>query len=139
VRVPAAVAAAAMTAKVLARVSPDLTQLRLSARTMTNPWLRSLPGLTPKAAAVIAQARESVDGAGGAAAGVARQTGETTPPVSVPAAKVADIGPPAAVAAAPLAAAKPPVTAAPAHNTTGGLSMARQLGLGVSRIVIDPG
>ena len=29
--------------------------------------------------------------------------------------------------------------APPAQNTTGGLSMARQLGLGVSRIVIDPG
>jgi len=31
------------------------------------------------------------------------------------------------------------VTAPPAHNVTGGLSIARQLGLGVSRIVIDPG
>jgi N-acetylmuramoyl-L-alanine amidase len=30
-------------------------------------------------------------------------------------------------------------TAAPDRNTTGGFSMARQLGLGVSRIVIDPG
>jgi N-acetylmuramoyl-L-alanine amidase len=29
--------------------------------------------------------------------------------------------------------------ASPAHNGTGGLSIARQLGLGVSRIVIDPG
>ena len=31
------------------------------------------------------------------------------------------------------------VAAPPAHNATGGLSIARQLGLGVSRIVIDPG
>src|SRR4029079_2166578 len=36
-------------------------------------------------------------------------------------------------------AVKAPVAGAPAHNVAGGLSMARQLGLGVSRIVIDPG
>jgi N-acetylmuramoyl-L-alanine amidase len=40
---------------------------------------------------------------------------------------------PAAPIAAPVAA--PP----PSRNLTGGLSLARQLGLGVSRIVIDPG
>jgi N-acetylmuramoyl-L-alanine amidase len=33
----------------------------------------------------------------------------------------------------------PANTAAPERNSTGGFSMARQLGLGVSRIVIDPG
>jgi N-acetylmuramoyl-L-alanine amidase len=38
---------------------------------------------------------------------------------------------------APAALSSPP--AAPARNLAGGLSMARQLGLGVSRIVIDPG
>src|SRR5207248_6087490 len=32
-----------------------------------------------------------------------------------------------------------PATASPAMNVAGGLSIARQLGLGVSRIVIDPG
>ena len=141
VRVPPAAAAAAMTDKVLARVPAavaaptDVTRLRLPGRAMINPWLRKLPGLTPKAAAVIAQARVDVDAA------VVRHTTETAP--IVPAAKLADIGPPATVAVAPPAAAKTPVTAAPlaapAHNTTGGLSMARQLGLGVSRIVIDPG
>src|SRR6185369_16794745 len=36
-------------------------------------------------------------------------------------------------------AAAEAAAATPAHNATGGLSMARQLGLGVSRIVIDPG
>jgi N-acetylmuramoyl-L-alanine amidase len=46
--------------------------------------------------------------------------------------------------AAAESAALPPtsataVAAAPERNTTGGFSMARQLGLGVSRIVIDPG
>jgi N-acetylmuramoyl-L-alanine amidase len=144
VRLPAAVAAAAMTDKVLARVSPavaaptDVARLRLPGRAMINPWLRKLPGLTPKAAASIAQAREDVDSA------VVRHHAETTPPPIVPAAKLADIGPPATVAVAPPAAAKTPLTAAPLtaaplHNTAGGLSMARQLGLGVSRIVIDPG
>jgi N-acetylmuramoyl-L-alanine amidase len=41
----------------------------------------------------------------------------------------------AAAAAEPMDA----TPAAPERNTTGGFSMARQLGLGVSRIVIDPG
>ncbi len=47
-----------------------------------------------------------------------------------------------AVTPAPVAAAKPLApapTAPPARNVAGGLSLARQLGLGVSRIVIDPG
>jgi N-acetylmuramoyl-L-alanine amidase len=35
--------------------------------------------------------------------------------------------------------ATPTVTGAPSRNVAGGFSMARQLGLGVSRIVIDPG
>lgn len=44
--------------------------------------------------------------------------------------------PPAVVAAAPGATATP---TAPAANVAGGFSMARQLGLSVGRIVIDPG
>src|SRR5204863_2416172 len=46
-------------------------------------------------------------------------------------------------AALPVITTTPPSTAtvagAPSRNLAGGLSMARQLGLGVSRIVIDPG
>ncbi len=42
-------------------------------------------------------------------------------------------------AMAPVAPAVPPVPSAPAQNGRGGYSLARQLGLGVSRIVIDPG
>jgi N-acetylmuramoyl-L-alanine amidase len=48
----------------------------------------------------------------------------------------------AAMAAGPLPATPVPlplVPAAPAENGAGGFSIARQLGLGVSRIVIDPG
>jgi len=49
----------------------------------------------------------------------------------------------AAPAALPVITTTPPSTATvagtPSRNVAGGLSMARQLGLGVSRIVIDPG
>lgn len=144
VRVPAAVAAAAMTDKVLARVPPASTLPRqraesatagsvarvpsvimlLPARTMTNTWLRQFPGLSPRAAALLAAAAD--DTALAPATAVARLA-DTPPPVTVAHAKISDLGPPAAVAAAAV------------HNATGGLSMARQLGLGVSRIVIDPG
>jgi N-acetylmuramoyl-L-alanine amidase len=44
---------------------------------------------------------------------------------------------PAALPSAP--AAERPVPAAPSSNGSGGFSLSRQLGLGVSRIVIDPG
>ena len=135
VRVPAKTVAAAMTDKVLARVPPPevlpipvpparaaASQL-LPARTMTNPWLRRLPGRTPRATALIAAATSMEP-----TAAIERQTIEA-----------------AAVVGAPLPALASPVpgglaaTEPPAHNATGGLSMARQLGLGVSRIVIDPG
>jgi N-acetylmuramoyl-L-alanine amidase len=54
-------------------------------------------------------------------------------PVSTP--------PPAHVATVPAASKPlaPAPTSPPARNVAGGLSLARQLGLGVSRIVIDPG
>jgi N-acetylmuramoyl-L-alanine amidase len=70
----------------------------------------------------------------------------TTPPATAPvstepaplAAAVAPMEPPRA--SPPPAPIEPlPSPAAPAANTVGGFSMARQLGLGVSRIVIDPG
>ena len=50
----------------------------------------------------------------------------STPPAAIP----STLSPPAALSSPP---------AAPARNLAGGFSMARQLGLGVSRIVIDPG
>jgi N-acetylmuramoyl-L-alanine amidase len=46
---------------------------------------------------------------------------------------------PVAAAAVPAARTPPPVPAAPSANAAGGFSIARQLGLSVSRIVIDPG
>ena len=131
VRVPAAVSAAAMTDRVLARIPPAGTlprqsadgttaggsaSLALPARTMTNPWLRNYPGLSPRATTLLASV-----------ALIPAPIVETTL-AAVP------VAPPARRSAEPA-----PLAAAPAHNATGGLSMARQLGLGVSRIVIDPG
>ncbi|HEX3646659.1 MAG TPA: N-acetylmuramoyl-L-alanine amidase [Vicinamibacterales bacterium] len=119
VRVPAAVAAAAMTDKVLGRVAPAAASAArqsneaaaaarplapLPARTMTNPWLRKLPGLRPRSTALLAA--------------------------------IADASAPAPVAPTTI---ENLAVATPERNATGGLSMARQLGLGVSRIVIDPG
>src|SRR5262249_15141628 len=85
----------------------------LKARATTTEWLRRGPSMSPRAAALIASPRDA-----GA---------EPTP---MP--KTADIAP-----AAPLPGAT--AVAPPAKNASGGLSIARQLGLGVSRIVIDPG
>lgn len=99
------------------------------------------PVLEP--AAVAAPARESslVSGASAAPA----DAPAVAPPVPVPpAAPAKPVAAPldaraAAPAsdAAPSAAARPPT--APSANTDGSFSLARQLGLGVSRIVIDPG
>jgi N-acetylmuramoyl-L-alanine amidase len=74
------------------------------------------------------------EGAEGAAATLAPAPKVTDPAPAVP--------PPDATPAPALARQSvegPAATAPPAHNATGGLSIARQLGLGVSRIVIDPG
>jgi N-acetylmuramoyl-L-alanine amidase len=79
-----------------------------------------LPSASPLATAAIAAAF---------AAGIADRS------AVVPAAPPPEVAPPGA---APLAASSP-LPAAAAPNLGGGPSMARQLGLGVSRIVIDPG
>lgn len=57
-------------------------------------------------------------------------------PDSTPDSTAVDPAPLAARAAAPPSAASPK---APASNSLGGFSLARQLGLGVARVVIDPG
>ena len=79
VRVPAAVTAAAMTDKVLGRVAPAAASAArqsneaaaaakplapLPARTMTNPWLRKLPGLSPRSTALLAVASAAASAAG---------------------------------------------------------------------------
>jgi N-acetylmuramoyl-L-alanine amidase len=77
-------------------------------------WLRKPPAGTPRAAAAIAEARSAL----------------TAAPIP-PAMELLAAAPPPTAPAAP-----PATTIAPA---TPGVSMARQLGLGVQRIVIDPG
>lgn len=78
---------------------------------------------------------------------VALPQAATLPPASVPAMRP-PTGAPDVVTANPLPAPVPsrdtasevaPLPRPPAANTAGGFSLARQLGLGVSRIVIDPG
>jgi N-acetylmuramoyl-L-alanine amidase len=84
----------------------------LSIRHLTEGWIAALPVLPPSAAAALAEARVVVDPA----------------PAHLPASPVTT------ETAAPTLP-----NGAPSHNLTGGFSIARQLGLGVSRIVIDPG
>jgi N-acetylmuramoyl-L-alanine amidase len=59
--------------------------------------------------------------------------------VSAPRAPVDTPDPTAAAVPAPVSTPPPAPPAAPSSNTAGGFSLSRQLGLGVSRIVIDPG
>lgn len=119
VRVPAAVA---MTNTVLARVQPTPKEAAplphantdmatrglapIASRSLMTNWVRKMPDVSPRAATLLALARESAEGAPKAAAATR---------------------------------APEPAPLAPSPVTSGGLSIARQLGLGVSRIVIDAG
>jgi N-acetylmuramoyl-L-alanine amidase len=96
--------------------APPVTAL-LSAR-RSAIWHRNSPAVTPQHGVLLASARSS------AAAPVVPPVLASTP------------------APAPALSARPTTEASaepPARNVAGGLSLARQLGLGVSRIVIDPG
>ena len=94
----------------------------LAARRVTI-WLRSAPAVTPQHSVIITAARSSV-------VDVVAPPPPLSPSVPIPATTTASIVP---------AATAPPPVDPPARNVAGGLSMARQLGLGVSRIVIDAG
>ncbi len=144
-----------------AAVSASATRKRevapapLIARRLTADWLRRPPSISPRAAALIADAHSTkVDAppvAEAAAAGRPASESVTIAPVrqgteGVPAARSPDAAPVAPLAATPVPAhqgtegATAPTPLAPAaKNLTGGFSIARQLGLGVSRIVIDAG
>jgi N-acetylmuramoyl-L-alanine amidase len=90
--------------------------LALSIRHLTEASIAGLPAIAPLATAMLAEAR--VD--------LAPVHVESTP---------------TRLAASPVAATTqaPLPTGAPSHNLAGGFSISRQLGLSVSRIVIDPG
>ena len=61
------------------------------------------------------------------------------PPAAAPAVATTAAAPSAGPAAPPPVTAPAAVPAVPSVNGTGGFSLSRQLGLGISRIVIDPG
>jgi len=96
----------------------------LAARLVAPDWLRAAPGIAPQHSLMIAEARAPV-------------------PEPLTTAPVAASRPPETVVAPPKPAEAPrapdPAAAPPAKNGSGGFSIARQLGLGVSRIVIDAG
>jgi N-acetylmuramoyl-L-alanine amidase len=82
----------------------------LSVRHLTDGWIAELPALPLAATAELAEARVE------------------PPPARLPASPVATSSP------------TPPLpTGEPSRNLAGGFSLSRQLGLSVSRIVIDPG
>ena len=91
----------------------------LAAHAVTTPPVKRLPLLTPRAGAALAEAHASLE-----------------PPPALPTLSSRDDAP---MTAAIGVGAPSTSTAPPAKNSGGGFSIARQLGLGVSRIVIDPG
>jgi N-acetylmuramoyl-L-alanine amidase len=94
-------------------------------------WLRSAPAVTPQHGVIIATARSSV-------VEVVAPPPLPPPHVPVPATTTASVVPPVAPQVVATTTVSPPVEP-PTRNVAGGLSIARQLGLGVSRIVIDAG
>jgi N-acetylmuramoyl-L-alanine amidase len=141
--------------------NPPSPQLRpLVAHRLATGWTRPLPATTPRSSAAIAAARTADPIAAGPIATATRTTDEgivlpqpresgTTASITAPAAATSTSGATANAATtapraststttAPAASAST-TTAPPSKNLGGGFSIARQLGLGVSRIVIDPG
>jgi N-acetylmuramoyl-L-alanine amidase len=102
-------------------VLDDALVARLATRGLVTDWRNRLPSVSPRAAAAIADAFAPV---------VADR------PADVPPAPP-QAGPLGIPPQGPLAASSPLPRSAP--NLAAAPSMARQLGLGVSRIVIDPG
>src|SRR5262245_13873002 len=97
-------------------------------------WLRSAPVLTPQHGVIIAAARSSV------ATVVQVAAPPSLPLPSVPVPPAITLLQPTTTGAADLSRqGAEGATAAPPARNVGGLSIARQLGLGVSRIVIDAG
>ena len=130
----------------------------LTARRLATTSMRTMPSMSSRHVTVLAELHEidnnvlgiSPNGAAAApplAAETTLQaksiTGAAPPLPPLPAQKAeatkAGSSRASGEAAAPAAVAPKPPADLPSRNLTGGLSMARQLGLGVSRIVIDPG
>ena len=105
----------------------------LIARPLAPPSVRQMPSATAQATRAL----------GDAYALIARDDARAPAPVATPPEHpLSNTAPPApAPEIAPLPATAPvsPASAPATKNMSGGFSMSRQLGLGVSRIVIDPG
>jgi len=111
-------------------VPPPAPSAPLVSRSLTAPWNRKpLAALSPRSAAAI---REAV-------ASLPPPADSTSPlgPGTIPPEQLPGSVPPSAAAWTPPPADKNSRT--PDKNANGSFSIARQLGLGVSRIVIDPG
>jgi N-acetylmuramoyl-L-alanine amidase len=105
------------------RVAAPPAPLLLSIRHSTDAWTPALPVLAPSATAALAEARVV-----------------EPPPVKVELpARLPSTPVTSAVTVTPAPPPPPVFTSEPSHNLTGGFSISRQLGLSVSRIVIDPG
>jgi N-acetylmuramoyl-L-alanine amidase len=138
---PASPAAAVV--KAPASIAPPLPPV-LSRRIILTPWGRTLPSMRPRNANALDAAYDKTL----ASRSTASPLGTRLPnkrPASTAIIADALASPPAestavAATAVPPAVTPPPVPSiGPAPNPFAGFSMARQLGLGVSRIVIDPG
>jgi N-acetylmuramoyl-L-alanine amidase len=98
-------------------------------------WLRSAPAVTPQHGVIIATARSAV-------VEVVAPPSLPPPHLPLPATTTASVKPsviPSVVPPVVATTTAPAPVEPPARNVAGGLSIARQLGLGVSRIVIDAG
>jgi N-acetylmuramoyl-L-alanine amidase len=124
---PTRMAAAPVNPSTTVRREVALPPLRF--RRVAVSWGRGLPSVKPRAAAALSAAHR----AAGAAAAVALSASSDRSPASRERELEKQTPPRSTIA--PLT----PLPTPPAKNLAGGFSMARQLGLNVSRIVIDPG
>ena len=126
---------------VTASTSPLIRQplvAPLIARPLAPPTTRRLPTSPARSATALDSAYASLASATNAkpAPGSASAPPSAPPPAAAPAPAASDISD----ATVDITSTPPPPTSAPpSKNMNGGFSMSRQLGLGVSRIVIDPG
>jgi N-acetylmuramoyl-L-alanine amidase len=102
----------------------------LDARRLTSDWGRRLPAMSARRSSLIRDVRAEVAAVASAVARAVPVIGVTGVPGGLP----RPAAPPPASPASPAA-----TLSLPPPHVAGGFSIARQLGLGVSRIVIDPG
>jgi N-acetylmuramoyl-L-alanine amidase len=133
---PAAIAPAAPPAAPAPPAKPAIAKgpVPLTGRRIATTSMKNLPGMSSRHTTLLNEAH-AIDNVLGLA-----QQGTAPPP-----AKTVDSSPASPLPSASLAgsvaapgSAKQPAEL-PSRNLNGGLSIARQLGLGISRIVIDPG